>query len=280
LRWYRIAITGDPVPLTLLAEAIPALANNCFVIRNPEARCLDRVWDSSTLHDGRVISGSDLLDLVGSMLLDGCFWCELDSNNVVVHVAEEAVYVGLSSDQSPQPASLLAEVVANSPYSETPDTPPYRAATPDYWIEVERLLESRGSLLLLTQWAGGIGGEMWYHLRSSEDIGVATGELLPRSVIAVFDPSNFVVVGESNSTAIGALIQSDPSHSNLRWLTPAKRPKLVTRRVDDDQDLRRVINTATPGTIFFDWPEPQVDKHLLASCPDEDGAVRTEFRFA
>ncbi|NJC70230.1 hypothetical protein HC031_10985 [Planosporangium thailandense] len=264
----------------MLLKAIPSLATEPFVIRSPEARCRRDTWDPAKLHDGRVVQGDDLLRLVGDLLEDACFWCELQSDHTDVHVSEEAVYLGFSSDQPGLATAFHAEPVTASPYADDDmGASPYRPASTDYWMEVERLLDRYGSLTLLSQWAAGIGGEQWYHVRSAADLAVARREVVARSVLAAFAPAHFVVIGVSSEAEVEAFIGGEPLYGNLRWLAPGQGPKLVTATVDDENDLRDKMSVPRPGTVLLSWPEDDLAGLLFAACPDEDGVVRTTFRF-
>jgi hypothetical protein len=146
-------------------------------------------------------------------------------------------------------------------------------------MELGRLLDRRGSLILLSQWAAGMGGEQWYYVRSAADLALARREAVVRSVLAVFGPAHFVVIGVGAAAEIEVFIGGEPLYGNLRWLVPGEGPKLVTYAVDDENDLRAKMDAPRPGTVLLSWPDDDLAGLLPAACPDQDGVVRTTSSF-
>jgi hypothetical protein len=281
-RWYRIALKGDPVPadtVSALAAAIPALTRESFVVRNPEVHCVGSAWGPEALHDGRTVRDGGVLRLIGDMLDNPRIWCELQSDDLDIHVSEDAIYLGLPPDRPTLRTSLPAEAVPESPYVEDDATElPYRPASAEYWTTIEHLLEGVDSLIMLSQWAGGLGGERWYHLQNPQDIAVVRRELVPRSILAAFSPAHFLIVGDGGTAETERLVQSEPLYGAFRWLTPAAPPRLMASAVDDDQDLLEKMKAPVRGALLLSWPETDAELKFAAS-PDSDAVVRASFRF-
>lgn len=233
------------------------------------------------LRDGSTVRGDDALQLIGNLLDDPGFWCELESGHLDVHVSEEAVYLGISPDKSFTITipGLRVDAVAGSPYAEDVEPAPYRPATAEFWKELGSFLESCGSLLVLSQWAAGIGGEQWYLLQEAGDLSVVKADVIPRSIIAAFGPDCFIRIDDSSPAEIESFVGSDPLYGSLRWLTPDPGPKLHSSMMSDELDLREKCKLPAAGAVLFSWPEADTDGPVMAACPDEDGVVRTAFRF-
>jgi hypothetical protein len=282
-RWYRVARSNTPEShlVAVLLDAIPVLTSARFVIGDPEARCLGRTVPPPDFFGGRVIHGEEVVDVLRLLLADGCYWCELQSDHLIVHVSEHAVYLGITPGHPAPPPSLLAEPVAESPFAQDDCAPvEYQPVSADYWAGVERRLAGRGSLVLLSQWAAGLGGERWYHVRRAADLAVVQSELLPRSVVAVFDREDFAVIGESDAAEIGRLVEeNDAGSGTLRWLPPGAGPRLHTETVPDEFDLRAKLAAPEVGTVLLSWPDGDTDQLSPAACADDDGVVRVRNGF-
>ncbi|WP_406078477.1 hypothetical protein [Micromonospora sp. NBC_00858] len=266
-----------------LARAFPMLSTEVFAIRSPEVRVLGGPWTANTFHDGSTVRGNDTLRLVGDLLKDPRFWCELESDGLEVHVSEDAVYLGTSPNRASvmtAQADLDVAVVPDSPYSQDDvDAVRYRPATADFWGDLDALLQSRGSLLLVSQWAGGLGGEQWYLLQSSTDVLAARAGVVPRSIIAAFEPERYIRIDDSSPVEVEGFVGSEAVYGNLRWLTPDSGSRLDASVVNDELDLREKCKIPKVGAVLFCWPETDMSGCITAACPDVDGVVRTLFRF-
>lgn len=284
-QWYRVTRDGtDSESLVgALARAVSILSTEVFTIRNPEVRSLGGPWTARLVHDGVTVHGNDALRLIGDLLDDQSFWCELESNDLDVHVSEEAVYLGISPEGASAMTTLAdlgVAAVPDSPYAQDDvDAADYRPATDEFWDDLSSRLESLGSLLLLSQWAGGLGGEQWYLLRNATDVSVVKAGMVPRSILAAFDPSCYIGISASSPAEIERFVGRATSFGNLRWLTPDCGPRLAASVVSDALDLREKGKIPTPGAVLFSWPEADMSGPIMAACPDDNGIVRSSFRF-
>lgn len=281
--WWRVnrGNDGSAEFVTELVRAIPALSTDTFAVQSPEVRTRNGPWNSQVLYDGRTVRGDETLRLVGDLLDDSRFWCELESEHLVIHVSEEFIFLGFVEGMSSAaviPNDLQVVIVESSPYAQRDMHPvSYRPASAEFWSDLDTLLERNHHLVLLIQWAAGLGGEQWYFLRSAADTLIVRTKLIPRSIISAFVPTWFILINESSSVEIEHFVEKNSLYGNLRWLSFGSGPELGVSVLNSDLDLLEKRKSATVGDVLFSWPETDEDVSLVAACPDEDGVVRTTF---
>lgn len=285
LQWYRISRrnTDSESFVAALREVVPELSSEVFTIRSPEVRSSGSRWTANVFYDGRPVRGNETLRLVRDLLDDSRIWCELVAGDLEVHISEEATFLGVSPAKGPTLANLTdlkVTAVSSSPFTQDElDIVRYQPAIAEFWDDLNVLLESAGPLLLLSQWAGGIGGEQWFYIETASDISATRVSQVPRSILAVFDSSCYVRVDGSGPRGLQGLIGLDPLYGNLRWLSPDFRPKLSVSIVSNELELAQKCKVPARGDVLFSWPDLGTDGLVMAACPDDDGVVRTSLRF-
>lgn len=283
------AASGASVPMRILLEqlwsSLPFLGDEQFTIRDPEVPRVSDRWIPARCHDGHRVGTAETFEIVLNMLNEDGFWCRLEANRLTLHVGEGVVYLGTLDEipvvQSAMRRGLVLEAVTDSPYSIERISPhPYRVVDQGFWTDVRRRLGDAGHLVMLCQWAGGLGGEIWYNIKSPNDIDYIKENLIPRSICAVFASCRLIEISDHDTELLESVIANDPLYGNLRLLESINsnlHPKVSV--VANATTLRTKWQHLSPRSTLLSWPDESDEGLTFAACPDEDGVVRTSAVF-